>query len=234
VIEPPGEVRPETDIYRALGLRLGMSEAELDGFLPRPGDAGVESWLEAKLQPIGLSLAQLREGPVLAPGAEPVAFADRRFSTPSGKVELFSEEAVRRWGVSPLPDYTPPLESAAAGVGRYPLQFLTPNTKNSIHSQFLPLQQIRQLMPGPSLEMGPEDALARGLKPGDRVRVFNDRGSLELPLRLHFGMRPGSVAACNGFGAEDGGSVNLLSLGRETDLGHGAGFHDNLVEVERA
>ncbi len=233
VIEPPGEVRPETNIYRALGLRLGMSEAELDGFLPRPGDAGVESWLEAKLQPIGLSLAQLREGPVLAPGSEPVAFADRRFSTPSGKVEFFSVEAARRWGVSPLPDYTPPLESAAAGVGRYPLQLLTPNTKNSIHSQFLPLQQIRQLMPGPSLEMGPEDALARGLKPGDRVRVFNDRGSLELPLRLHFGMRPGSVSACNGFGAEDGGSVNLLSLGRETDLGHGAGFHDNLVEVER-
>jgi anaerobic selenocysteine-containing dehydrogenase len=66
------------------------------------------------------------------------------------------------------------------------------------------------------------------------VRIFNDRGSLELPLRVQFGMRPGCVAAWNGFGVEDGGSVNLVSLGRETDLGHGAGFHDNLVEVERA
>jgi anaerobic selenocysteine-containing dehydrogenase len=82
--------------------------------------------------------------------------------------------------------------------------------------------------------MSPEDAHLRGLKEGDRVRVFNGRGSLELPLRIHFGLRPGVVAAFNGFGAEDGGSVNLLSLGRETDLGFGAGFHDNLVEVERA
>jgi hypothetical protein len=42
------------------------------------------------------------------------------------------------------------------------------------------------------------------------------------------------VVAFNGFGAEDGGSVNLLSQGRETDLGHGAAFHDNLVDVVRA
>jgi len=66
------------------------------------------------------------------------------------------------------------------------------------------------------------------------VRVFNDRGELFLPLRVDFGLRPGVVAAFNGWGAEDGGSVNLLSEGRETDLGHGAAFHDNLVDVERA
>jgi anaerobic selenocysteine-containing dehydrogenase len=201
-------------------------------FLPAPGDAGTEAWLEARLAPHGLTLDQLREGPVLAPGAEPVAFADLRFTTPSGKVELFSEEASARWGVDPLPDHRPPMEGGPGG--RYPLQLLTPNTKNGIHSQFLPLQVIRQRMPGPSLEMGPEDALARGLGDGDRVRVFNGRGALVLPLRIHLGLRPGVVVAFNGFGAEDGGSVNLLSAGRETDLGHGAAFHDNLVDVARA
>ena len=51
LVEPAGEVRPETDIYRALGLRLGMTEADLDAFLPRPGDAGVEAWLQAWLTP---------------------------------------------------------------------------------------------------------------------------------------------------------------------------------------
>ncbi len=234
VMEPPGEVRPETEVYRALGLRLGLTPDQLAECLPEPGDAGVEAWLEARLAPHGLNLEHLRQGPVLAPGAEEVAFADHRFTTPSGKVELLSDEAVARWGVDALPDYHPPVESQAAGGGKHPLHLLTPNTKNSIHSQFLPLQVIRQLMPGPTLEMGPEDAHARGLKDGERVRIFNDRGSLVMPLRISLGMRPGAVAAFNGFGAEDGGSVNLLSLGRETDLGHGAGFHDNLVEVERA
>jgi anaerobic selenocysteine-containing dehydrogenase len=234
VVEPPGDVWPETEIYRALGERLGMTSDQLAACLPAPGDKGVETWLEARLAPHGITLEQLRLGPVLAPGAEAVAFADRRFSTPSGKVELLSAEAEARWGVAALPNYTPPVESQAAGGGLYPLQLLTPNTKNSIHSQFLPLQVIRQFMPGPTLEMGSEDALARGLRDGERVRIFNDRGSLEMPLRIHFGMRPGAVAAFNGFGEEDGGSVNRLSLGRETDMGYGAGFHDNLVDVERA
>jgi anaerobic selenocysteine-containing dehydrogenase len=231
LVEPPGEVRPETEIYRALGLRLGMSQEDLAAFLPEPGDAGVEVWLEARLAPHGITLDRLREGPVLAPDSEAVAFADLRFSTPSGKVELQSEEAARRWDADVLPDYRPPLESSG---GRFPLHLLTPNTKNGIHSQFLSLRVIRQSMAARTLEMGPEDALARGLQEGELVRVFNDRGSLVLPLRIHLGLRPGVVVAFNGFGLEDGGSVNLLSQGRETDLGHGAAFHDNLVDVERA
>ena len=64
--------------------------------------------------------------------------------------------------------------------------------------------------------------------------MFNGRGALTLTARLDLGLRRGCVVAWNGYGREDGGSVNLLSMGRETDLGHGAAFHDNLVEVEKA
>ena len=164
-------------------------------------------------------------------------------------IELWSEEAVRRWGVDALPEYRPPKESAggpdagspdagspdAGGPDRsYPLQLLTPNTKNGIHSQFLHHPGIRALDSGPVLLLGLEDAGARGILGGERVRVFNGRGALTLTARLDLGLRQGCVVACNGYGREDGGSVNLLSMGRETDLGHGAAFHDNLVEVEKA
>ncbi len=232
VIEPPGEVLPETDLYRALGPRLGLSAEDLGAILPAPGDVGVEAWMQARLDPLGITLDDLRVGPVLAPGTEEVAFADGCFTTPSGKVELVSSEAKTRWGVDELPTYHESVEGPASG--RFPLQFLTPNTKNGIHSQFLRLLVIRALDPGPTLCMGPEDAAARNLQVGDRVRVFNDRGELCLPLTVDFGLRPGVVAAFNGWGAEDGGSVNLLSAGRETDMGHGAAFHDNRVDVERA
>ena len=234
VIEPPGEVKPETEIYWALGKRLGMADETLRSFLPEPSDASVEAWLQAKLQPLGITLDQFREGPVLAPGAPEVAFADLRFPTPSGKIELWSEEAAARWGVDPLPTYREPQESAASGRSHFPLQLLTPNTKNGIHSQFLTLAVIRQFEAGPVLFMGPEDAAARGLKQGDSVRVFNDRGELRLPLSLDFGLRSGVVVVFNGWGLQEGGTVNLLSEGRETDMGHGAAFHDNLVEVEKS
>jgi anaerobic selenocysteine-containing dehydrogenase len=232
VIEPPGDVKPETEIYRALGLRLGMAPDLLDGFLPAL--AGEEAWLQARLDPFGITLDQLREGPVLAPGSEEVAFADRRFTTPSGRIELHSEEATRRWGVDPLPSYHEPQESAASGKGRFPLQLLTPNTKNGIHSQFLNLTIIRPFEPEPVVVLGPEEAADRELQPGDRVRIHNDRGELHLPLRIDLGLRPGVVVIVNGWQRASGGGVNVLSEGRETDMGHGAAFHDNLVEVEKA
>ncbi len=234
VIEPPGEVKPETEIYWALGKRLGMADETLRRFLPEASDAAVEAWLTKKLEPLGITLDQLREGPVLAPGAPEVAFADLRFPTPSGRIELSSQEAAARWGVDPLPSYREPLESAASGRGRFPLHLLTPNTKNGIHSQFLTLDVIRQFEPGPVLFLGPEDAAARGLKQGEQARIFNDRGELRLPVSLDFGLRPGVVVVFNGWGLQDGGTVNLLSEGRETDLGHGAAFHDNRVEVEKS
>jgi anaerobic selenocysteine-containing dehydrogenase len=228
VLEPPPEVKPETEIYWHLARRLGLPTDTL----VEPGDEAVERYLEARLRPFpGLTLERLREGPVLAPGAQEVAFADLVFPTPSGRVELWSDEAVQRWGVDPLPGHRPPREAAVPGEPGPLLQLLTPNNKNGIHSQFLQHPGLAALDPGPGLAMGLEDAEARGIRAGDRVRVANARGELVLTARIDLGIRQGCVVACNGYGGEQG--VNLLSMGRETDMGHGAAFHDNLVRVER-
>jgi len=226
VLEPPGEVRPETEVYRALAGRLGL---ELGESLPEPGDAGVERWLQARLDPLGLSLEELRRGPVPVPGYQPVAFADLRFPTPSGKIELRSQEAAERWGVDPLPDCPEPAEGPTPAR---PLHLLTPNTKNRIHSQFGNLRMIQAVEPGPAVAIHPADAADRGLGDGQRAVVSNERGRLELPVRFDAGLRRGCVSISNGWWRDQGGPVNLLSAARETDLGHGAAFHDVAVEVE--
>ena len=82
------------------------------------------------------------------------------------------------------------------------------------------------------VHLGPEDAQARGIRQGDRVRVFNSRGELFLPANLDLSLARGCVVAYNGYGGD--ACVNRLSRGRETDMGHGAAFHDNLVDVEKA
>ncbi len=158
------------------------------------------------------------------------------FATPSGRIELRSEEAANRWSVDALPSFSESAESvrstAAEDGASYPLYFLTPNTKNRIHSQFNNLESIRAFSPAPVLHMHPTDARPRGVGEGDSVRVFNDRGSLEVPVRLVHGIKPGCVAMTNGWWISEGGTVNVCSAGRETDMGHGAAFHDNLVQVE--
>ncbi len=92
---------------------------------------------------------------------------------------------------------------------------------------------IRGVSDRPRAQIHPEDAARRGVTDGDRVRIFNDRGGFEVEARFDFSIRPGCVAVTNGWWSTDGASVNVCSLGRETDMGHGAAFHDNLVEVER-
>jgi anaerobic selenocysteine-containing dehydrogenase len=237
VLEPPGEVKPESEIYRLLARRLGIADRTVEDRIPGPDDADVERWLERRLEPFPeLSLERLREGPVLAPGHREIAFEDLVFPTPSGRIELLSAEAARRWGVDPLPGHVEPVESLPGDPAlhaRYPLHFMTPNTKNRIHSQFNNLAMIRAVSPGPVLQIHPADAAPRAIEDGETVRVFNDRGSLYVTARLDFGIRTGCVAMTNGWWSTDGGSVNLLSLGRETDMGHGAAFHDNLVQVEK-
>jgi anaerobic selenocysteine-containing dehydrogenase len=237
VLEPPGEVKPETEIYRLLAERLELRSDQVALRIPGPWDADIEAYLEGKLAPFPeLSLQRLRQGPVLAPGHEEIAFANLVFPTPSGRIELLSEEAARRWGVDPLPGYTEPVESVrrkSPRLDRYPLHLMTPNTKNRIHSQFNNLRMIRDRYPRPVATMHPDDARPRGIAHGDRVRIFNDRGSFEVEAVVEFGIRPGCLSVTNGWWIAEGGAVNVCSLGRETDMGHGAAFHENRVQVER-
>jgi anaerobic selenocysteine-containing dehydrogenase len=235
LIEPPGEVKPETEIYWHLAQRLGLAAETIAGRIPEPSEEAIEAWLEERLQPFPeLSLERLRRGPVLSPAFQKVAWSDGVFPTPSGKIELLSDEAERRWGSHPLPMWQPNTERPGDGnAAAYPLQLLTPNIKNRIHTQFGNLPSIRALDAESLAELSPVDAAARAIADGDRVRIFNDRGSVEIAVRLDNSMRPGCVVVHNGWWLSEGGGINRLSAARETDMGHGAAYHDNAVEVER-
>jgi anaerobic selenocysteine-containing dehydrogenase len=235
MIEPPGEVKPESEIYHALARRLGFAEPDLVDRIPGPSDEEIERYLECRLAPFPeLTLERLRAGPVLAPGHQEVAFSDLVFPTPSGKIELLSAEAAARWNADRLPTYFESDESLRRGpreTDGYRLYLMTPNTKNRIHSQFNNLRMIRQFGARPFVQIHPDDARARGIDDGDRVRIYNDRGSLEVAARLDNGIKAGCVSITNGWWITEGGTVNFCSEGRETDMGHGAAFHDNLVEI---
>lgn len=233
VIDPPGEVKPESEIYYHLGKRLGFTDKELSKIMPLPGDRNVENWLNKYLDQFEeLSLEKLKSGPVIAPGVQEVAYSDYKFNTPSGKLELVSLEATTNWGVSKLPEYVPPLEHAENSE-RYPLHLLSPVTKNRIHSQFGNLRSISALDPEPYAEISPTDAEIRDIRNGETVRIFNDRGEIIAKTRFDYSLRPGNIAVFNGYWISEGTCPNILSKGRETDMGHGAAFHDNMVEVEK-
>ncbi|MHC1704638.1 MAG: molybdopterin-dependent oxidoreductase [Tenuifilaceae bacterium] len=234
VVEPAGEVKPETEIYYLLAQKMGFSKEQLDNILLPPGDEAVESYISNKVKQIpGLTLEKLKQGPFLASSIQQIAFSDFDFKTQSGKIELFSEEANQKWGVNPLPSYEKAIEVSPSLNTDYPLVLMSPNTKNRIHSQFGNLKIIKMISGDPVLFINSSDAKERRIKNGDKVKVFNSRGELIIKSKLTYSVRKGCVVIPNGWWKNQGGDLNVLSAGRETDMGHGSAFHDNMVQVSK-
>lgn len=234
LIDPPGEVKPETEIYKLLARGLNFSESDISTYFPENNDQAIESWLKNKLKvyPV-LDYAKLKEGPQLAPDLQEIAFEDYKFETPSGKIELYSSQAAKLWEVDPLPGFLETKENLQENDMDELLYFLTPNTKNRIHSQFGNLDVIKQFDPEPLLDIHPEEARKRNIKNGEMIRVFNSRGELKIKVRYQLGIWRRSVSTPNGWWMSEGGGTNFLSAPRETDMGHGTAFHDNLVRIEK-
>jgi len=158
--------------------------------------------------------------------------------TPSGKIEFFSETLAAA-GADGLPAFIPPIESRWGDAAKkFPLELLGRKSDNYMNSTFanLPGHRKMEARSNQRIEMHPTDAEARGVQDGERVRVFNDRGSLELTAMLNACLPAGVVAARLDWAKlhPDGGNVNVLTSERLTDIGGGATFYSTLVEVAKA
>jgi anaerobic selenocysteine-containing dehydrogenase len=236
-IAPVGESLPNSEVFRRLAARMGFDEPcfqDSDEDICRtalrsssPRMKGID-WEAVKVS----GWRRLAVPERFAPFAEGVG------KPPSGKCEFYSD-LLERQGVDPLPFFNPPAESVQSNPDlgrRYPLAFLSPPARNFLNSSFANLKRFRDLEGEPRLELHSEDAAARGIADGDRVRVFNDRGSFTLKARVNDKPRPGVVVAPSVWWKKhsaDGGNANNVTSQRTGDLGGGATFYDCLVEVER-
>jgi biotin/methionine sulfoxide reductase len=90
--------------------------------------------------------------------------------------------------------------------------------------------------------VNPDDAMSRGIKDGDVVRVFNDRGECLAGVRVDEGVRPGVIVLSTGAwydpetpgGLDRHGNPNVLTLDKGTSsLARGPIAHTALVEIEK-
>jgi anaerobic selenocysteine-containing dehydrogenase len=230
-IAPRGEALPNSEIFRRLAAAMGFDEPcfrETDDELAAIAFAEPSFDWEALKRTGWQRLDRPKE---YAP------FADGGFPTKSGKCEIYSEQ-VAKLGLDPVPDYVPPHEVADAALAkRFPLAMISPPARNYLNSTFVNVQSLRDLEGEPHLEIHPQDAAARGIADGARVRVFNDRGSLELKARVTERARRGVVVALSIWWkkfARDGKNANELTNQVLTDIGAAPTFYDVRVEVERA
>jgi len=84
--------------------------------------------------------------------------------------------------------------------------------------------------------MSPADAVPRGLKDDDPVRVFNELGEVQCPVKIEATIREGTVSLPKGLWRKSTWNQltsNVLVSDALTDLGAGACFNDARVQVSR-
>ena len=247
-IEPPGEARPNVWLFGQLAQRMGFTEAcfrdtpeEMIRQALAIGDDGHSK--NANMEHITFEDLE-REGHIpLAFQSDPekrpfLPYTSGSVPTPSGKIEFFSETLAAA-GQDGLPGFHPSVESRwSEGAKKYPLELLARKSDNYMNSTFANLPGHRKMEARTSqrIEMHPTDAESRGVAEGELVRVFNDRGSLELTAMLNASLPAGVVAARLDWAKlhPDGANINALTSERLTDIGRGATFYSTLVEVAKA
>jgi anaerobic selenocysteine-containing dehydrogenase len=229
-LAPPGETKSNVEIFRLLAARMGFSDpclADSDNDMIRTLLDSPHPFLK------GITLERLeREHSirlnVSADGTPFLPFAEGNFGTPDGKCHFDAATL----------DYQPPVESRhgdAALRGNYPLELISPKNDDSMNSTFGHRDSLDAATA--TLHLSASDAEARGIRHGEQVRVFNDRGACLLKAAIDGRVRPGVVCAPSSRWAKrapDHRNVNALTSDRLTDFGGGPTFYNCLVQVERS
>jgi anaerobic dimethyl sulfoxide reductase subunit A len=242
IIEPVGETKSQLEIGMALAQRLGIRNFN---------DKGDEEWVKEIAG--GSVIPDYKEfkekGVYRIPLSEPyVAFQEQvadpehhPFPTPSGKIEIYSEElaAMEDPMLPPIPKYIDPWEGPRDPLcKKYPLQLLTTHFKRRAHSQFETLPWLRELQ-AQTLMISTMDAGVRSISDGDMVRVFNDRGEVIIPAKVTERIMPGVVDLPQGAwfspdekGVDRGGCANVLTSDKSSPCG-ALVTNSSLVQVEK-
>ena len=246
-VEPLGEARSNVWLFGQLAGRMGFEEecfsdtpedlirqALAIGTDGRSTNASMEHITFEDLEEQGHIPLSFHRDPEARP-FQP--YTSGPVPTPSGKIELYSETLAAQ-GLDPLPGFIPPSESRwGEAAKRFPLEFLSRKADNYMNTTFANLDGHRKMEARTSqrLEMHPFDAEARGIAEGDAVRIWNDRGALNLTAMMNGSLPAGVVAGKLDWAklSVDGANVNALTSEKLTDIGAGATFYSTLVEVER-
>ncbi len=225
----PGETKSNVEIFRLLADRMGFtepcfseSEDNMIAGLLRSGHRFLDGITFDRLErerSVRLNVSE--------PGTPFQPFANGGFETKSGKFE-FGADAL---------EYAPPVESRqgdAALRAKFPLELISSKSHDSMNSTFGNRPSTNQQTS--YVAINGADAAKRGIENGDRVRLFNERGSLILKAEVDGVVGPGVLyAPAVGWAklSPDHSSINALTSDRLTDIGGGATFYSCLVQIEK-
>lgn len=240
-IDPLYECRPELDIFRDLGERLGVGE-----YLQRTGEQYFNDVIGDYVRKDVIDYANLKEKKFI-PLTPPtdidgyyVAWDSLDFDTDSHRVEFYTENPKPRldWGQEyttyHLPEWFEPYEVFDDELReKYPFAFLSRRSYFEVHANYWNNPYLREIDPEPYVQINPDDAAKYGLKDNEYYEFYNDRGSVVAKLYFDAGIRPGTLTYPKGRCVKHtkAGRFNSLMLGRLHPFGLNQSYNDCLVGI---
>jgi anaerobic selenocysteine-containing dehydrogenase len=184
-LEREGETRPMHEILGSLADRLGLADFFPWGSLDEVIDIMLDHPTTGHA-----TVASLRAAGGFLPLDVPhIAYGDRKFDSPSGKIEFLSPRAMQV-GLPPLPVHE------AGETSQYPLALSFGRTLTHFHAFYdegRALPTLAKHNPAPRLWISKADAEARQLSDGDAIRIYNERGEFAAKAHVTDDVRPGVV-----------------------------------------
>lgn len=214
-IEPRGEAKSNSELFRFLAKKMELSQPEL--FEP---DGDVIKKLISTSKSIEGSYEDLLEKGFLLMKQLPL----KEFQTKSGKIEFISSKA-QELGLSSFPTV---LEENP----NFPLRLISTSHPSFLHSQYFNINPIQ-----PYVTISLNDSLKRGgIKDGDKVRVFNEKGSLILPAKVSETVPEGVIWTFRSPWvslSNDRKNVNVLTNDDFQIVSCGSTFNSTFVDLEK-
>jgi len=225
VREPMGEALPNQEIFRKIARAMKIDEPAL---------------YEEDMEVIGTLLQQMgrdhdfaelqRMGHFFVNDDEPVIFyEDLQFSTPSGRIEIASEQA-EAMGLPRVPHAQ---VDPAPAQGQFRL--ISPASNWRLNDSYANEPKAAKRAGPAQLILCAQDAALIGVADGAPVSVSTDIGSIQLLARVDEMVLPGTVLSYKGRwpSLEPGGeNLNFIHAGRKCDMAESTSVHGMLVSVD--
>jgi anaerobic dimethyl sulfoxide reductase subunit A len=246
-VEPPGECKSDLEIAGELAERLGIKDFNpfteediLKIFVEKTPDTSKEIKDYEKFKREGIHRVKL-EKPIIAFEKEIEDQANNPFPTPSGKIEIYSQRVadLNNPLCPPIPQYLSTWEDRSDPLAKkYPLQLISPHPRNRVHSELYKVDWLREVEPHRAW-INPVDAKTRGIRDGDEIHVFNDRGTISIIAWVTERIIPGVICIFEGAwydpdenGVDRGGCVNVLTNDAHSEGGASA-LKTALVQIKK-
>ena len=268
VIEPLGESKTDFQVFTELAYRLGgeqfgrrynpKANREYFEYPDAVDEAYLKDWWENKVmahQHVSMPWEEFKKRGVYKFKLDQphVAFRDqiengKPFNTPSGKIEILCTELANisdwkktKYGyhIPSIPKWIEPWESLnSPKTKKFPFHLVSPHPRHRTHSIFNNIPWLRETYEQ-EVTMNASDAKKLGLKTGDIVEVWNDRGTCVVPVYATERCMPGVAVLFEGAwldpdskGIDRSGNPDFLTLDEPSPAGSFA-YNTALVNIKK-